>query len=127
MNDRQIDELIDRTLREERQLPEGLSGRLEQYIDALAEQEKPRTSPRRLRWLMGAAAVAAVFVAVFVVRPRPMADTFTDPAEAAAAVEAALILLAANYNEGLDQVAAAVADMEQANEIVFKTLKNEQP
>ena len=34
MNDKQIDELINKVLREDQTLPEGLSERLEQQIDA---------------------------------------------------------------------------------------------
>ncbi len=128
MNDRQIDELIEAALRQEQQLPEGLSARLEQFVDTLAAQRKPKSKSRRLGWLTGAAAAAAVGVAVLIPRPQPpLADTFTDPAEAAAAVEQALALLSTRYNEGLDRVARAAAEMEQANEIVFRTLKNEQP
>ena len=63
MNDKQIDELINKVLREDQTLPEGLSERLEQQIDAWAAAEKKeaiRSSFRRrsLYWLSGAAAVA---------------------------------------------------------------------
>ena len=42
MNDKQIDELIDKALQEDGRLPEGLSERLEQYIDNLAAGEQTR-------------------------------------------------------------------------------------
>ena len=134
MNDKQIDELIDRALRDEQELPEGLSQRLERFVDTLAEEEKTETKRRPLRrtlgWIAGAAAVVAVLVALVVARPDAfvntrMADTYTDPDEAAAAVEQALGMLSTNYNKGLDQVAHAAAEMEKANEIVFKTIQRE--
>ena len=43
MNDKQIDELINKVLREDQTLPEGLSERLEQQIDAWAAAEKKET------------------------------------------------------------------------------------
>ena len=50
MNDKQIDELIGKALQEDKKLPEGLSERLEQYIDNLAagEQTKKISLVRRL-------------------------------------------------------------------------------
>lgn len=40
MNDKQIDELINKVLREDQMLPEGLSERLEQQIDTWAAAER---------------------------------------------------------------------------------------
>ena len=56
MNDKQIDELINKVLREDQTLPEGLSERLEQQIDAWAAAEKKETirssfRRRSLYWL----------------------------------------------------------------------------
>lgn len=60
MNDKNIDELINKALQEEQALPEGLSRRLEEQIDAWAatEEKKTRSSTRRrtLYWLSGVAA-----------------------------------------------------------------------
>lgn len=49
MNDKKIDELINKSLQEEQTLPEGLSHRLEERIDAWAatEEKKTRSLPRR--------------------------------------------------------------------------------
>lgn len=137
MNDKQIDELIDRALRDEQALPEGLSERLERFVDTLAEEEtaaaESRPRRRRLGWVAGAAAAAAILAAVFVIRPEtpapdtPLADTYTDPAEAAVAVEQAFHLLSVNFNKGLDQVAHAAAEMERANELLLKIIQKEQP
>ena len=67
MNDKQIDELINKVLREDQTLPEGLSERLEQQIDAWAAAEKKETirssfRRRSLYWLSGAAAVALLCI-----------------------------------------------------------------
>ena len=60
MDDKKIDELINQALQEEQALPEGLSRRLEQQIDAWAAEteQKARSFARRhtLYWLSGAAA-----------------------------------------------------------------------
>ena len=70
MNDKQIDELINKVLREDQTLPEGLSERLEQQIDAWAAAEKKETirssfRRRSLYWLSGAAAVALLCIGIF--------------------------------------------------------------
>ena len=70
MNDKQIDELINKVLREDQTLPEGLSERLEQQIDAWAAAEKKETirssfRQRSLYWLSGAAAVALLCIGIF--------------------------------------------------------------
>lgn len=60
MNDKNIDELINKALQEEQALPEGLSRRLEEQINAWAatEEKKTRSLTRRrtLYWLSGVAA-----------------------------------------------------------------------
>ena len=89
MDDKRIDELINKALQEDLALPEGLSERLERRIDFLAQEEvSPRVSRRRsFYWISGIA--AAILGALFLIftetnRPAPtMADTFTDPEEAA--------------------------------------------
>lgn len=49
MDDKKIDELINKALQEEQALPEGLSRRLEKQIDTWAstEEKKPRSLTRR--------------------------------------------------------------------------------
>ena len=49
MNDKNIDELINKALQEEQALPEGFSRRLEEQIDAWAatEEKKTRSLTRR--------------------------------------------------------------------------------
>ena len=58
MDDKKIDELINKALQEDLALPEGLSERLERQIDFLAQEEiSPRVSRRRsFYWISGIAA-----------------------------------------------------------------------
>lgn len=135
MNDKQIDELINKVLREDQTLPEGLSERLEQQIDAWAATEKKetiRSSFRRrpLYWLSGAAAVALLCVGIFqFVAPEKehqLADTYTNPQEAAIAAQEALAFLSINLNKGIEQVNEAQQEMNKVNEILNIHLKDKQ-
>lgn len=135
MNDKQIDELINKVLREDQTLPEGLSERLEQQIDAWAAAEKKetiRSSFRRhsLYWLSGAAAVALLCVGIFqFVAPEKehqLADTYTNPQEAAIAAQEALAFLSINLNKGIEQVNEAQQEMNKVNEILNIHLKDKQ-
>lgn len=130
MNEQEINKLIQDALRDERELPEGLSDRLERHIDQLAaeEREARKLSPakkRSLYWLGGIAASFLVAMAIFFqVENKPvyptMADTFSDPQEAAIAAQNALAFLSTQFNKGLDQVSDASKEVEKANAIVNK-------
>lgn len=135
MNDKQIDELINKVLREDQTLPEGLSKRLEQQIDAWAAAEKKETirssfRRRSLYWLSGAAAVALLCVGIFqFVAPEKehqLADTYTNPQEAAIAAQEALAFLSINLNKGIEQVNEAQQEMNKVNEILNIHLKDKQ-
>ncbi|WP_304247500.1 hypothetical protein [Parabacteroides gordonii] len=135
MNDKQIDELINKVLREDQTLPEGLSERLEQQIDAWAAAEKKemiRSSFRRrsLYWLSGAAAVALLCVGIFQFaapeKEYQLADTYTNPQEAAIAAQEALAFLSVNLNKGIEQVNEAQQEMNKVNEILNTHLKDKQ-
>lgn len=132
MNDKEMNRLIQEALRNERELPEGLSDRLEQYIDQLAADEKKiSVSPARRRsiyyWVGGIAASFILAVAIFFqVESQPvtptMADTFTDPTEAAIAAQDALAFLSTQLNKGLDQVNEAGKEVNRINTIVNKQM-----
>lgn len=133
MNDKQIDELINKVLREDQTLPEGLSERLEQQIDAWAAAEKKETirssfRRRSLYWLSGAAAVALLCVGTFqFVAPEKehqLADTYTNPQEAAIAARKALAFMSVNLNKGIEQVNEAQQEMNKVNEILNIHLKD---
>lgn len=133
MNDKQIDELIRKALQQEQEMPEGLSDRLEQHIDRLAAEEKRRTvsrvKKRSIYWLGGVAAALILGVAIFFrtedtpVKPA-VADTFSDPYEAAVAAGEVLAFLSIHFNQGLEQVSEARQEIEKVNEIVSKQLKD---
>lgn len=128
MNDHRIDELINKALREEGELPEGLSERLEQHIDRLAAEEKGRkvslVRRRSLYWFSGVAAALLVGIALFFQTENTQmpttADTFQDPQEAAIAAQEALAFLSTQFNKGLDQVSDAREEVHKVNQIVNK-------
>ena len=142
MDDKRIDELINKALQEDLALPEGLSERLERRIDFLAQEEvSPRVSRRRsFYWISGIAAAiphrqegvppAAILGALFLIftetnRPAPiMADTFTDPEEAAVVAQNALAFMSRNLNKGLGQVNEAGQEITKINKIVNKHLND---
>lgn len=135
MNDKQIDELINKVLREDQTLPEGLSERLEQQIDAWAAAEKKETirssfRRRSLYWLSGAAAIALLCVGIFQFaaseKEHQLADTYTNPQEAAIAAQEALAFLSVNLNKGIEQVNEAQQEMNKVNEILNIHLKDKQ-
>lgn len=133
MNDKHIDELIDRALRQEQELPEGLSERLEGYIDQLAavetHQKQTRHAKRRtLYWLTAVAASLFLGIALFFpteeIHTRPTtADTFTDPEEAALVAQEALAFLSSQFNKGLNQVSEAQEEVQKVNAIVNTQIK----
>lgn len=134
MNDKQIDELINKVLREDQTLPEGVSERLEQQIDAWAATEKKETirssfRRRSLYWLSGAAAVALLCVSIFQFSEigkdnHRLADTYKNPQEAAIAAQKALTFMSANLNKGIEQVNDAQHEMNKVNKILNKHLKD---
>lgn len=135
MNDKQIDELINKVIHEDQALPEGLSQRLEQQIDTWSDagkKEMPRSSFRRrsLYWLSGAA--AAIFLLCIGLSEltdpertdRRLTDTYSNPQEAAAAAQKALAFLSSNLNKGIDQINDARQEMNKVNRILNKHLKD---
>ena len=135
MNDKQIDELINKALREDGELPEGLSGRLEQYIDNLAAKEQKQKSPlmrRQFIYLFGGVAAAILIGFVLFLqtdnfyRKPTTADTFSDPQEAAIAANKALAFMSTQLNNGLDQVSDAEQEINKVNKIVNKQLNNKE-
>lgn len=129
MDDRKWDELIDKALREDLALPEGLSERLERRIDTLAQEEKRRGYPWRRYWRYGICAAAACLAAACLilfgnVGSSSPKDTFSDPEEAALVAQEALGFLSKNLNKGFAQAEAAHAKIARINRIVDKHLNN---
>lgn len=96
MDDKKIDELINKALQEEQALPEGPSRRLEKQIDTWAstEEKKTRSLTRRrtLYWLSGVAASILLCISFLQYKSSyhahdRLSDTYTNPKDAAAAAE----------------------------------------
>lgn len=88
MDDKKIDELINKALQEEQALPEGLSRRLEKQIDTWAstEEKKTRSLTRRrtLYWLSGVAASILLCISFLQYKSSyhahdRLSDTYTNP------------------------------------------------
>lgn len=133
MNDKKIDELINKALQEEQALPEGLSRRLEEQIDAWAatEEKKTRSLTRRrtLYWLSGIAASILLCIGLFQYEASYQAhyrlsDTYTNPEDAAVAAGKALLLLSQNLNKGISQVDNAGQEIDKVNNILNKHLND---
>lgn len=130
MDNKQIEELIDKALREEQALPEGLSERLEQYIHTLPgtiRKIPPSSSSHHRRLSYGLGGIAAsilLCIGLFQYTNTRQKDTYSNPAEAALVAQQALAFMSANLNKGFDQVKEARQNMTKANEILNKHLKD---
>lgn len=135
MDEKRIEELINKALQEDLALPTGLAERLERHIDSWADEENKMKSDQRisrtrsLYWLSGiAAAILGGILFIFTETGHPssrLADTYSDPKEAAVAAEKALALMSSNLNKGLGQVNDARQEMNKINKIVNKHLNDE--
>jgi hypothetical protein len=132
-NDKQIDELIDKALQEEMALPEGLSSRLEKQIDLLAANEGKRSRlslrKRSPYWFSGIAATLLLCIGIFGYNTsssagKQLADTYSNPQEAALVAEKALLLMSQNLNKGISQVDNANQEIIKVNHILNKHLND---
>jgi hypothetical protein len=78
-------------------------------------------------WISSAAAIILLCIGLFFATreqsPPKMADTFTDPEEAALVAGQTLALISAHLNKGLDKVADAEQELEKVNQLLNKHLK----
>ena len=109
------------------QVPADVSKRLEESI---MKMNAPRKSiPFRKKWyywISSAAAVVLLCIGLFFAtressHPK-MADTFSDPKEAALVAQQTLIYMSAQLNKGLDKVADADQKLEKVNQLLNKHL-----
>ena len=129
MDDKKIDELINKALQEEQALPEGLSRRLEKKIDTWASTAEKKPRRRTLYWLSGVAASILLCISFLQYKSSYQAydrlsDTYTNPKDAAAAAEKALLLLSQNLNKGISQVDNAGQEIDKVNNILNKHLND---
>ncbi len=130
MNDKDWDELIQKALKADQQLPDGLSRRLEEQIDrwAAADEQLKRKCFSPTRQWIGIAATTLLLLGLsglYFMQTPTIPDTYSNPKEAAAATEKALLLLSQNLNKGFEQVEKANLEMEKAQVILNKTIKND--
>lgn len=128
MDDKELDRMIDEAL--DIPIPEGLAERLEQQIDRMVANEKKHTLRRFTYWATSTAAVILLCIGIFMGTGNwsgrnKLADTYTDPAEAAVAAEAALAYMSTQLNKGLDRVNDAGQTIENVNQIVYKHLSKD--
>ena len=130
IKDKDIDQLIDKALKEDLTLPEGLSERLEQAIDLAARQETnerekgKKNLNARSYWLYAISSAAAALFLIFdePARPIHLTDTYNDPHEAAIAAQHALALISTNLNKGLQKADEAQKEFQNAQQIIKKQL-----
>ena len=120
MDDKKIDELINKALQEEQALPEGLSRRLEKQIDTWASTEEKKT--RSLTRILLCISFLQ-YKSSYQAHDR-LSDTYTNPKDAAAAAEKALLLLSQNLNKGISQVDNAGQEIDKVNNILNKHLND---
>ena len=110
-------------------IPEGVSERLEKSIIQMSASRKFQTQKRSLYyWISSAAAVALLCIGLFFATRQPsppkMADTFSNPKEAALVAELTLTFMSIQMNKGLNKVSDAEQEFEKANQLINDILNN---
>jgi|GEM_PF-962660 len=102
---------------------------VEALFDNQIETSLQMAKPRRrtlFYWISSAAAIAILCISMLFVFREPkspvMADTFSDPAEAALFAQQTLMLMSTHLNKGLNKVAAVEQEFERVDQILNKHL-----
>ena len=116
-------------------VPAGLEDKQSRMIDEKAEEEqrffRPNKSRRNWRWIGSVAATILVIIGIGygvenlgkdVCPPTPQ-DTFSDPEEAYQVLQATLIEVSTNLNQGIAQVKETQMDMKKVNQEVKKEMQ----
>ena len=117
------------------EVPEGLGDKLSLLIDEKAEEEQrffsPNKSKRNWRWIGSVAATILVIIGIGygvenlgrgVCPPTPQ-DTFSDPEEAYQVLQATLMEVSTNLNQGIAQVKETQVDMKKVNQEIKKEIQ----
>jgi hypothetical protein len=123
------------------QVPSGVSKRLEKSIichsalDAESPENvaSPKVSQKSLfrkktwyYWISSAAAIALLCIGIFFAVRKPaqpkMADTFSNPEEAALVAQQTLAFMSVQLNKGLNRVTDAELKFEEVNQLLNKHL-----
>jgi hypothetical protein len=106
------------------EVPEGFGQSIRQGLDTLAFLEESAVRPRRIRYAAGIAASLALLVGIglgvngYVSRPK---DTFCDPQQAYAMLEASFSLISSKMDKGVASVTHETeAVLTKTNEIIDK-------
>lgn len=133
MNEKQLDDLIKKALEEDMMLPDGLSDRLEQQIHAWSASEKQKKcflfGRDTFYWLSGIAATVLLCIGIFQFsepfsQKSRLADTYTNPKEAALVAQKALLLMSVNLNKGIKQAEEVQQELKKVNQILDTHLNN---
>ena len=112
-------------------LPEGIAERLETAIDKhIAETSAPigkKIYNRLYAVISGAAAVVLLCVGLFFFTEKQsqtnfIADTYSDPKEAALAVEQALLFVSNKLNQGLSPLEKVTESVDKTNKLLNETI-----
>ena len=114
-------------------IPAGVSERLEESIREMETGSSASviSLPRKhawYYWISSAAAVVLLCIGLFIyLEPSPpkMADTFTDPAEAALVAQQTLAFMSVQLNKGLAKVSEVEQEFERIDRILNKHLYND--
>lgn len=120
---------------EDVEIPAKLEDKLSLLIDEKAEEERrffrPNKSRRNWRWIGGIAATLLLIISLGygvehlgknVCPPTPQ-DTFTDPEEAYRVLQATLLEISANLNNGFNEVKESQMDMRRIHQEVRNEIK----
>jgi len=113
---------------EQIQIPNDVSERLEQSIMRLDGSKKITTRKRMgLYWISSAAAIALLCIGLFFAIRKPvqpqLADTFSDPKQAALVAEQTLTFMSIQLNKGIDKATGADRELEKVNQLLNKHFK----
>lgn len=122
-----LDELLDKTLAVEQELPEGLSERLEKQIDtwAKAERQQKRLFTRRwIYWVSGIAATILLTIGIFRydAYEKEQKTNARELADATITAQNALQLFFNNFNKGIMQIDNVNRKVDKVNELLIEKL-----
>lgn len=115
------------------EVPAGLENKLNRLIDEKADEEqrffRRNKSKRNWRWVGGIAATVLLLTGIgysisnFGMRSSMPQDTFSDPKVAYEVLQATLLEVSVNLNEGIEQVNNTQEDVTRINKQVMKEIK----
>lgn len=112
-------------------LPAGMEERLAHLIDERAEEEqrffRRNKARRNWRWVIGVAATLLLVLGIGygrgIFRATTPRDTFSDPEQAYQVLQATLLEVSRNLNEGIAQVEATRLDVAKVNQEVKREIQ----